>query len=118
MHNYLSKIRSDPHYLRVKGEAEQLLKKIPHIGGRLAKFAERLKDCLTYLVVYGILFEELGFNYLGPVDGHNIRLLLATPEEAGKGNSPVLIHAPPVKGNGCPRAANDTHTSHGLAPYQ
>lgn len=118
MHNYLSKIRSDPHYLRVKGEAEQLLKKIPHFGGRLAKFAERLKDCLKYLVVYGILFEELGFNYLGPVDGHNIRLLLDTLEEAGKVNGPVLIHALTVKGKGYPPAEKDSHTWHGLGPYK
>jgi 1-deoxy-D-xylulose-5-phosphate synthase len=118
MHNYLSKIRSDPHYLRVKEEAEQLLKKIPHIGGRLAHFAERLKDCLKYLVVSGILFEELGFNYMGPVDGHNIPLLLETLEEAGKVNGPVLIHAITTKGKGYPPAERDSHTWHGLGPYK
>lgn len=118
MHNYLSKIRSDRHYLRVKEEAEQLLKKIPHIGGRLAHFAERVKDCLKYLVVSGILFEELGFNYLGPVDGHNIELLLETLEEAGKVNGPVLIHVITTKGKGYPPAEEDSHTWHGLGPYK
>lgn len=118
MHNYLSKIRSDRHYLRVKEEAELLLKKIPHIGGRLAHFAERVKDCLKYLVVSGILFEELGFNYLGPVDGHDIELLLETLEEAGKVDGPVLIHAITTKGKGYPPAEKDSHTWHGLGPYK
>lgn len=118
MHNYLSKIRSDRHYLRVKEEADLLLKKIPHIGGRLAQYVERMKDCLKYLVVYGILFEELGFNYMGPVDGHNIELLLETLEEAGKVKGPVLIHAITVKGKGYPPAEEDSHTWHGLGPYK
>lgn len=65
MHNYLSKIRSDRHYLRAKDEVEGLLKKIPAIGGRLAKTAEQLKNSLKYMMVPGVLFEELGFTYLG-----------------------------------------------------
>lgn len=118
MHNYLSKIRSDRHYKKVKEEAEHLIKKIPAIGGKLANLAERIKDCLKYLVVTGILFEELGFHYLGPVDGHNLELLLETFEQAEKAEGPVLIHVVTVKGKGYPPAEADSHTWHGLGPYK
>lgn len=118
MHNYLSKIRSDKHYLKMKEEAEQLLRKIPAIGGKLARYTERLKDCLKYLVVSGVFFEEMGFNYLGPVDGHNLELLLNTLNEVDKVNGPVLIHVATVKGKGYPPAEADSHKWHGLGPYK
>ena len=118
MHNYLSKIRSDKHYLKMKEEAEHLLKKIPAIGGKLAKMGERIKDCLKYLVVSGVIFEELGFTYSGPVDGHDLGLLLDTFRQAEKVQGPVLIHVVTVKGKGYPPAEADSHTWHGLGPYK
>lgn len=118
MHNYLSKIRSDKHYLKIKEEAEHLLKKIPAIGGKLAKMGERIKDCLKYLVLSGVLFEELGFTYCGPVDGHDLELLLETFAQAGKVQGPVLVHVVTVKGKGYPPAEADSHTWHGLGPYK
>lgn len=118
MHNYLSKMRSDKHYLKIKEEAEQLLKKIPAIGGKLARMGERIKDCLKYLVLSGVLFEELGFTYSGPVDGHDLGLLLETLQQAGKVQGPVLVHVVTVKGKGYPPAEADSHTWHGLGPYK
>jgi 1-deoxy-D-xylulose-5-phosphate synthase len=118
MHNYLSKIRSDKHYLKIKEEAEHLLKRIPAIGGRLARLGERIKDCLKYLVLYGVIFEELGFTYCGPVDGHDIGLLLETLHQADKLQGPVLVHVITVKGKGYPPAEADSHTWHGLGPYK
>lgn len=118
MHKYLSKIRSDKHYLKAKEEAQQLLKKIPAIGGKLAKTAEKLKDSLKYLVVSGVLFEELGLKYIGPIDGHNIQLLTEALQEAKKIDGPSLVHVVTVKGKGYSPAERDSHTWHGASPYK
>nr|WP_211184602.1 1-deoxy-D-xylulose-5-phosphate synthase [Paenibacillus lemnae] len=118
MHNYLSKIRSDRHYLRAKDEVESLLKKIPAIGDRLAKTAEKMKDSLKYMMVPGILFEELGFTYLGPVDGHDLNKLIDTLTLADNVDGPVLIHAVTTKGKGYHPAENDSHKWHGISPYK
>ncbi|WP_106768078.1 1-deoxy-D-xylulose-5-phosphate synthase [Paenibacillus faecalis] len=118
MHNYLSNIRSDRHYLRAKDEVESLLKKIPAIGDRLAKTAEKLKDSLKYMMVPGVLFEELGFTYLGPVDGHDLGKLIETLRQADNVDGPVLIHAVTTKGKGYRPAESDSHKWHGISPYK
>jgi 1-deoxy-D-xylulose-5-phosphate synthase len=118
LHNYLCKIRSDKHYLKAKEELEQLLKKIPAVGGKLARTVERVKDSLKYLVVSGVLFEELGFKYIGPVDGHNIQLLLDTFRQAEKVRGPVLVHVATVKGKGYSPAEADSYKWHGASPYK
>jgi len=118
MHNYLSKIRSDRYYLRAKDEVEMLLKKIPAIGGKLAKTAERMKDSLKYMMVPGVLFEELGFTYLGPVDGHDLGKLIDTLQQADNVDGPVLIHAVTTKGKGYRPAESDSHKWHGITPYK
>lgn len=118
LHNYLSKIRSDKHYLRAKGELEQLLKKIPAIGGKLAKTAERVKDSLKYLVVSGVLFEELGYTYFGPINGHDIEAMLEAFKQADNVDGPVLMHVVTVKGKGYSPAEADSHKWHGITPYK
>jgi len=119
IHNYLSKIRSDRHYQKAKDEIESLLKKIPGVGGKLAKTAEKLKDSLKYLVVSGVWFEELGFHYIGPVDGHNLPLLMETLKGADKVNGPVIVHVVTVKGKGYSHAEADSFKWHGLSgPYK
>ncbi len=118
MHNYLSKIRSDRHYLKAKDDVEYLLKKIPAIGGKVAKTVEKLKDSFKYLLVNGVLFEELGFQYMGPVDGHNLPQLLETLRQADNLEGPVLIHVLTTKGKGYSPAEADSHTWHGISPYK
>lgn len=118
MHNYLTKIRSDKNYLRAKDEVEQLLKKIPAIGGKLAKTAERLKDSLKYMMVSGVLFEELGFTYLGPVDGHDLAGLIEAFTQANNVSGPVLVHVLTTKGKGYTPAEEDSHKWHGITPYK
>ncbi|WP_409346455.1 1-deoxy-D-xylulose-5-phosphate synthase [Paenibacillus sp. MBLB4367] len=118
LHNYLSKIRSDKHYKKVKEEVEHLLKKIPAIGGTLAKTAERVKDSMKYLLVSGMLFEEFGLTYFGPVDGHNIPVLLDTFRQADKVEGPVLIHVVTTKGKGYTPAEADSFAWHGASPYK
>ena len=73
---YLSRVRMNPAINRLKEEIEQLIQGIPGVGEKTVRYLERLKDSLKYLVIPGILFEELGFSYFGPVDGHNIRQLV------------------------------------------
>ena len=118
MHNYLSKIRSDRHYLRAKDEVELLLKKIPAIGDKLATTAGKLKDSLKYMMVPGILFEELGFTFLGPVDGHDLPKLIETFNQAGNVTGPVLVHVLTTKGKGYKPAEADSHKWHGITPYK
>lgn len=118
IHNYLTKIRSDRHYQKAKDEFESLLKKIPGVGGKLAKSAEKLKDSFKYLLVNGVWFEELGFHYIGPVDGHDLPLLMDTLRGADKVNGPVLVHVVTVKGKGYSPAEADSHKWHGISPYK
>ncbi|MDU0331635.1 1-deoxy-D-xylulose-5-phosphate synthase [Paenibacillus sp. 3LSP] len=118
LHNYLTKIRSDRNYLRAKDEVEQLLKKIPAIGGKVAKTVERVKDSLKYLMVSGVLFEELGFKYLGPVDGHDLPGLIDAFKQANNVSGPVLVHVLTTKGKGYTPAEQDSHKWHGITPYK
>jgi len=118
IHNYLEKLRTDNRYLKAKDDLEGILKKIPAIGGKLAKTAEKIKDSLKYLVLHGILFEELGFTYLGPTDGHNIEDLLDTLRLAAKTEGPVLVHVVTKKGKGYKPAELDSDKFHGINPYK
>ncbi|MCQ6558145.1 1-deoxy-D-xylulose-5-phosphate synthase [Paenibacillus mendelii] len=118
LHHYLGKIRTDRHYQKAKEELNQLLNKIPAIGGKLAKTAERLKDSIKYLLVNGILFEQFGLTYFGPVDGHDLSQLLDVMEQAKNVNGPVLIHVITVKGKGYSPAEADSFKWHGITPYK
>jgi len=112
---YLARVRSDPTYHRVKEEMEQLIKRIPRVGDGLAQMAERMKGSLKYLVVPGMLFEELGFTYLGPVDGHNLGALQRVLTRAREIRGPVLVHAVTKKGRGYRPAEESPETYHGVA---
>jgi len=118
MHHYLAKIRTDRHYQKAKDELQQFLNKIPAIGGTLAKTAERFKDSLKYLLVSGILFEQFGLTYLGPVDGHDMEQLTELLRQADSINGPVLVHVLTVKGKGYKPAEADSLKWHGISPYK
>lgn len=119
LHQVLGKLRTANKYRRAKDELEFLLKKIPAVGGKLAATAERLKDSLKYLLVSGIFFEELGFTYLGPVDGHHFDALLENIQYAKKTRGPVLLHVITKKGKGYEPAENDTKGAwHGTGQYK
>ncbi|MDQ0058283.1 1-deoxy-D-xylulose-5-phosphate synthase [Paenibacillus harenae] len=118
LHHYLGKIRTDRHYQKAKDELQQLLNKIPAIGGKLAKTAERFKDSLKYLLVSGILFEQFGLTYLGPVDGHDMDQMLDILRQADNIQGPVLVHVLTVKGKGYSPAEADSFKWHGITPYK
>ncbi|MGG3574826.1 1-deoxy-D-xylulose-5-phosphate synthase [Bacillus gobiensis] len=119
IHTMLSRLRTAGKYQWVKDELEYLLKRIPAVGGKLASTAERVKDSLKYLLVSGMFFEELGFTYYGPVDGHSYEELFSNLQAAKKTNGPVLLHVITKKGKGYKPAETDTiGTWHGPGPYK
>lgn len=118
MANYLSRIRTVPAYFKFKARMEKALKRIPILGSSIFKLAEKLKNWFKYLLVPGIIFEELGFKYLGPIDGHDIENLLYVLERAKSYNGyPVLIHVITKKGKGYKKAENEPSKYHGVAPF-
>lgn len=119
VHNILGRLRTAEKYNWVKDELEILIKKVPAVGNRLAATAERLKDSFKYFLVSGMFFEELGFTYLGPVDGHNFEALLENIRYAKKTEGPVMLHVITKKGKGYQPAERDTvGTWHGTGPYK
>ncbi len=116
--NYLSKIRTEPAYFKMKGKIEAILNRIPVIGGSMFRGAERLRDWMKYLLVPGVIFEELGFKYFGPINGHDIRKLEDVIKRAKSYNGyPVLIHVVTVKGKGYSIAENKPDIYHGISPF-
>src|SRR5699024_7028797 len=119
LHSILGKLRTAGKYHYAKDELEFILKKIPAVGGKVAAAAERVKDSLKYLVVSGVFFEELGFTYLGPVDGHDFQELERNLQYAKKTEGPVLLHVITKKGKGYRPAEDDkVGTWHGTGPYK
>jgi 1-deoxy-D-xylulose-5-phosphate synthase len=119
LHSVLGRLRTAKEYSKAKEELESLMNKIPVVGGKLAQTAERVKDSLKYLVVSGVFFEEMGFKYLGPIDGHDLEALEDHLEYAKKVKGPVLLHVITKKGKGYKPAENDTvGTWHGTGPYK
>ena len=114
---YLRKLRMDPAYSQTKEEVEQALLRIPGIGANLVKAAGKIKDMVKYLVVPGMLFEELGFTYLGPIDGHNIEDMIVVLQRARHIKGPVLVHVITEKGKGYPPAVENPDVFHGIGPF-
>jgi len=117
MSSYLSRLRSDPMYTRRKRDMEVLLRKIPAIGPSMVKAVERVKDSLKYLLVPGMLFEELGYTYLGPIDGHNIQEITRVLRKTDTLHGPVLLHVLTKKGKGYGPAEANPALFHGVGPF-
>lgn len=114
---YLARIRTGPAYRRAKGDIEKFLRRIPLAGQSVADVCRRIKDSLKYLVVPGVLFEELGFTYLGPVDGHNTSELEAILRHARDSSGPTVVHVVTRKGKGYQLAEQDPGVFHGPGPF-
>ncbi|MHB1629218.1 MAG: 1-deoxy-D-xylulose-5-phosphate synthase, partial [Bacilli bacterium] len=98
--HYLTRLRSDPYYGKIKSEVESMLRRIPSIGERLATTAERFKDTLKYFMVPGAFFEEMGFSYFGPVPGHDLPALVQILRQTKDLDGPILLHVVTQKGKG------------------
>jgi len=108
---YLSKVRLDPHYLRAKAEFESVVSRLPG-GESIIDAVDRLKGGVKQVLMPGMLFEELGFTYLGPIDGHDLPVLIETIEHARELQRPVLVHCVTQKGRGYVPAENDAAKWH------
>ncbi|MGA7669964.1 MAG: 1-deoxy-D-xylulose-5-phosphate synthase [Nitrolancea sp.] len=108
---YLSRIRTDERYSQAKAEVERLLTRVPQ-GDLLLELGKRMKDGLKEVVYHTMIWEELGFTYIGPIDGHNVRDLIETFEQAKTISGPVFVHAVTVKGKGYEPAENDPFKHH------
>lgn len=115
---HLSKLRMDPIYQRVESRAKSTLERSP-LGKTLARTAEGLSHGVTHMLgaKTGIVFEELGFRYIGPIDGHNVNLLQEVFESARKMQGPVLIHVMTVKGKGYEHAEANARQFHGISGF-
>ena len=116
--NYLNQLRSNKGYWRFKSHTASFLKKIPGIGLGLHDFVYTVKNSIKYLFVHGQFFEALGFTYLGPIDGHNLSMLIRTLTRARNLERPVLVHAVTQKGHGYRPAEEKPDAFHGVAPYE
>ncbi|NTV90387.1 MAG: 1-deoxy-D-xylulose-5-phosphate synthase [Clostridiales bacterium] len=115
---YLSKIRTQPIYSRAKEDLGTILSRLPAIGKTAAKALEAAKGTIKYLIMPGMIFEELGFKYLGPIDGHNLVELSEVFSNARRQKGPVLIHVCTQKGKGYSFAEEKPDEFHGISPFE
>lgn len=114
---HLSKLRMKPGFVKLRTDTRSWVKNLPLIGKRLLKICEYIEAHVTYAVIPGIVFENLGFAYLGPFDGHDIRLLKKVFEGAKNIKGPKLIHVVTQKGRGYRPAEDDATKWHGAVPF-
>lgn len=115
--DYLNRIRTAKSYTDLKKKVETGLGRIPFIGDRLVKEVKLTKDTLKKLFVPGMLFEDMGITYLGPVDGHDIASLESALEGAAKIDHAVLVHVLTKKGKGYAPAEEHPENYHGVDPF-
>ncbi|BDR64567.1 1-deoxy-D-xylulose-5-phosphate synthase [Clostridium tetani] len=114
---YLSSLRIDPNYNKFKRDVEGIIKKIPNIGKGVAKNLERVKDGVKQVLVPGMLFENMGIKYFGPIDGHNIKQLSKVMDKAKNMKEPVIIHVVTTKGKGYKFAEQNPDKFHGIGSF-
>ena len=119
--SYLTQVSTSDAYVELRNRIEKLVKRVPRVGVPLFEAAKRLKDRTKHIVVsfkVDVIFEELGFKYFGPIDGHNIPLIISTLHHAKEIQGPVMIHVITKKGKGYTPAENDPTRFHGTGPYE
>ncbi|MBF2028480.1 MAG: 1-deoxy-D-xylulose-5-phosphate synthase [Oscillatoriales cyanobacterium C42_A2020_001] len=116
---YLNKLRLSPPVQFLSDNLEEQLKHLPFVGESISPDLNRLKEGMKRLAVpkVGAVFEELGFTYMGPIDGHNLEELIATFQQAHKTPGPVLVHVATVKGKGYEVAEQDQVGYHAQNPF-
>jgi len=117
MSKYLSYLVSGQHYIRIKDHAKSILKSIPAVGQPIIRVGRALEDTVKKVFFPGLVFEELGIRYVGPVQGHSLSSLIEVFEDARTYEGPVLIHCVTQKGRGYAPARTNPERFHGTAPF-
>lgn len=115
---YMNRILTGEFYRRFKKETKSFLEGIPRFGVPVAKMAQKAEGTLKGLILPGILFEELGFDYVGPIDGHNIETLIDTLKRIRTSSAPTLVHVITRKGKGYVFSEKDPCIFHGIGPFE
>ena len=115
--SYLAAIRTSPHYTTVRDQVEGSVSSTGRVGDVLVRLGERAKQATKQFLVPGMLFEELGLTYLGPIDGHDLRVVHDTLARALDMGRPVIIHAVTKKGKGYLPAERNPELFHGVGPF-
>ncbi len=113
---YLNRIITNPAYNRLRHDLEALIKRLPH-GSRLVRLGHKLEESVKGLLVPGLVFEELGFRYVGPIDGHNLPELIRTLKNVKRMKGAILLHVSTVKGKGYRFAEADPERFHKTEPF-
>ena len=115
---YLARIKGAQSYHHLKEEIGDALESVPGIGGSLRRAAKSVKDAIAAAVLPGALVNELGFKYIGYVDGHNVPMLVRALEEAKRvDDGPVIVHAITTKGKGFPNPEKNYYAYHATGPF-
>lgn len=118
MANYLGKIRTNSQYHNFKKSLEQSLKSIPgSIGSKIMDKLRKSKDSIKRLVISGMLFEDMGITYIGPIDGHDMNQLIMAFQSAARVNEAVLVHVVTKKGKGYKPAEENPSKYHGVDAF-
>ena len=115
--NYLTTIISNPIYNKLKDEVWDLTGKFDHMGPKIRWVARRVQKSLKGMIIPGIIFEKLGFRYLGPIDGHNISGLIRLFKQVKELQGPLLVHVLTKKGKGYKPAEENAPKFHGLGQF-
>jgi len=116
--SYLNKLRTTKSYYKFKEKIESLLNKIPIIGNKLIGLIRKIKEGLkTTILNGGMFFEELGYRYIGPVDGHNVTSIVNVLKKIKNSDTPVLLHVCTTKGKGYKLAEENPDIYHGVGNF-
>lgn len=118
MSKHLSNIRSGPYYYKIKEDMEYFFDHVPVIGKQMKGILHKIKSAIKYNFLPGIIFEELGFKYIGPIDGHNISQVSDVLSNAKKIKGPVFLHVCTQKGKGYSFAEENPQVFHGISPFE
>lgn len=110
----LGAIRSNSKYYKLKSDTRNLLNSLPEFGGRISESIHKVKDGVKNVIIPGMLFENMGFTYLGPIDGHDIKEMCLQIEYAKKIKGPVVLHVLTQKGKGYLPAEKSPEKYHGV----
>ncbi len=116
--SYLARVRLDPRYTKLRDGVESRLAKIPRLGPAIVAAGEVAKESFKQLVVPGMLFEELGWTYVGPINGHDVSSVQEAIEWSAEAEGPVIIHAVTRKGAGYAPAETNPDIFHGISPFE